>query len=755
MRKRVPVVNTYFKGALFSACWCGVAGAQMAGAPENAQPALQEIVVTATKTKSTVGDVPAALTAITANSLEEGQVTQLADIATLVPNLDFGEAFGQVKLTMRGIGFSNLAMGTEGSVALNVDGVYISRPAGQAGLLFDIAQVEALRGPQGTLYGRNATGGTLNYTTTRPTPQWASNVSLLAGNYDHRRGEFGIGGPIAASTLTFRLAGLVEDSGGYGTNVVNGRDVDNRHTRAARLSLLLKPPDTTFQNLLIVDYNREKDASALPYLVAQAGLTGEPGTVPIGITGLALGGTAIFSPYNVAYDYQPSYRRRGWGVTNIASLDAGLFQIKSTTAYRRLNWWAASDLDGTSAPVAFIQNGEDDKQFSQEIDANASTERLDTTFGVYYFHEYIDGLQLIPFYVGGSVGQLGQGFAAGGLQTTNAYAGFGQGTLKLSKSLSITAGLRYSYEKKDETDLYTDFVNDTKFLEPYNPGNPPFEAPFPQQAHWSSTTPKLGVEYRPRKAMLLYASASKGFKAGGFNFGGTATPPGEPNKPSNPAVAPETVWAYEAGVKDVFAGGRADLNTAAFYYDYKDLQISQITGYVTQFTNAAAARVYGIEAELQTRVTEHLNVDANVTWLHARFTQFETGDASRPGLGVIDVAGNPLPQAPDYTAHLAGDYTFDLAGGKLILRGEYDWTDRIYYDEYRRALISQASYGKVNTFLTYRTPDGSWDLSVFAKNLTDKKTYSFKYVSTSTFGYPLFGFVDPPRTFGVQARYSF
>ena len=735
-------------GSLYAA-----ANAQTAeSAPESS--ALEEVVVTATKRESTVSEVPAAITAVTANALKEGVVTDVNDLAALVPNLDFGQAFGQVKLTMRGIGFSNLAMGTEGSVALNVDNVYIGRPAGQAGLLFDLAQVEALRGPQGTLYGRNATGGTVNFTTARPTPQWEGNVSVLAGNYDRLRGEFAVGGPIAGDVLTFRLAAVAEDRGGYGANVFNGRDVDNYNTRAARMSLLWKP-GAGFENLLIVDYNEEHDASGGPRLAAQAGLANEPGSPGVGITGLALGGKAIFGSYDVDYDYQPTYKREGKGITNIARFDVGVFQVQSTTAYRRLNWWLTTDLDGTSAPVAFLQNGENQNQFSQEVNFNSSIGRFDITFGLYYYHESIHALQFIPFYVGGPIGQLGQGFAAGGDQATNAYAGYGQTTFKVTDTVGLTAGLRYSWEKKDETDQWTDFVNNLGFLAPYNPGSPPFATPFRQQASWSSTTPKLGLEYRPRKDVLAYATVSKGFKAGAFNFGGTFSPPGEPQVRLNPAVEPESVWAYEVGFKDAFADRRVTSNTSAFYYNYKDLQVSQIVGLVTLFTNAAAARIYGLEEELEAKVTDDLRLSLDASWLHARFTQFATGDSSRPSLGTIDVAGNPLPQSPDFTAHVAADYTFNLPSGKLIAGAEYDWTDRIYYDEYKRALTSQASYGKTNASVTYRTPNGSWDIAAFVKNLTNERTFNFKYVSTSSFGYPEFGWLDPPRTFGVQARYSF
>ncbi|HKQ82390.1 MAG TPA: TonB-dependent receptor [Steroidobacteraceae bacterium] len=737
-----------------AACWCTTAADAQTSASVQDSGALQEIVVTATKRESTVGDVPAAITAVTADALQEGLIADVDDLAVLVPNLDFGEAFGQVKLTMRGIGFSNLAMGTEGSVALNVDNVYIARPAGQAGLLFDLAQVEALRGPQGTLYGRNATGGTVNFTTARPTPQWHGSASLLAGNYDRWRGEFAVGGPIGGETLMFRVAGFAEDRGGYGTNDFNGRDIDDNEAHAARASFLWKPSED-FDNLFIVDYNKQKDDSGLAHLIAQAGLTNEPGSPGIGLTGLALGGTAIFDSYDVDNNSQPSYDRKGWGLTNIARLNVGNFQIQSTTGYRELDWWLTSDIDGTSAPVAFIQNGEDQNQFSQELNFNTSTDRLDLTFGLYYFRESIDASQFIPFYVGGPIGQLGKGFAAAGDQTTNAYAGYGQATFKATDTLNITAGLRYSYEKKNETDFYTDFVNELQFLAPYDPANPPFAAPFRQSVHWSSTTPKLGIEYRPGGDLLLYASASKGFKAGAFNFGGTFTLPGAPEQRFNPAVDPEMVWAYEVGFKNAFADRRVTTNAAAFYYDYKDLQVSQITQFTTQFTNAATAEVYGIEAELQANVTDNLHLAANASWLHARFSEFDTGDASRPALGVIDVSGNPLPQSPDFSAHVSADYTFDLPEGKLRLAGEYDWTDRIYHNEFKRSLVSQKAYGKANAFLTYRTQNEAWDFSAFVKNLTDKRTYNFTYVSTVVFGFPQFGWIEPPRTYGFQARYSF
>jgi len=263
-----------------------------------------------------------------------------------------------------------------------------------------------------------------------------------------------------------------------------------------------------------------------------------------------------------------------------------------------------------------------------------------------------------------------------------------------------------------------------------------------QSATFSSTTPRLNIEYQIASRILVYATYSEGFKSGGFNLTGF-TPP----------VKPEKLTDYEAGLKSDWLNGALRFNAAAFYYDYKDLQVQKVVNAAAILVNAANANVKGVETEFIVRPVRRLEFSGNVSLLDAKFTSFMTADAARPYLGVLNLVGNQLPQAPKLTATAAAQYTFDVLHGELALRGEVTGTSRVYFSPFDRNEISQAGYAKGNALLTWSR--SALTCSLWARNVTDRRTISTSQVSSGFLGFPIMGTFDPPRTYGGSIGYRF
>ena len=729
---------------------------------------LAEVVVTAEKTEGSLQKTPLAITALSSEDLSKSNITDIQALGAHVPGFNFGESFGVAKFSLRGVSFSNLAVGADPSVAYNLNGIYVSRPAGQLGNFYDIQGVEVLRGPQGTLYGRNATAGAVNITTAQPTDNFSGYATAGYGNYNDLNAEGAISGPVGGGILA-RLAVHGERRDGFGKNLLTGQKIDDLKTYGARLSLKCGS-SSSFSALVVADFDYENDRSYGLHLLAKGGLTNEVGSPGIDLAGLGLGGQTIINSRDTLNDYVPGYDRKQYGISADLKWSLGSLDLRSISGYRHLTWNVGTDLDGTSFPLTFLTEGETSKQFSQEFNVSQSGNWGKWTLGAYYFHEDMDGGIVLPQNFDALLppGQYFKFYFGGGSIKTDAYAAYGQTSIKLSSPLSLTVGARYSRERKSEVDLYTDFINSFDYFTPYVPGQPPIAAPFAQSATFSSFTPKIGLEYQMNPDTLIYLSWSKGFKAGGFNLGGAYTLPGQPNNPINPPVQPETLKAFEAGVKAMFFERRLRANLAAFSYKYTNLQVSQVTALVILLENAAAARIYGAEAEITALPTDNLELGLSGSWLHARFSEFSSinpnicpggFDASQLSNGLYpcldnaqnlqNLKGNALPQAPDFTITASAQYTIPMGDNSLVLRGEANWVDTTYFDEFNRDVLSQQRYAKVNAFVTWSNKAMGWDIRGYVTNALDKKTVATAYESGFGRGYPVFGVYAPPRQFGV------
>lgn len=710
--------------------------------PDSVQPAgskgLEEVVVTAQKRQENVQAIPIAITAVSGSSLAERQVNSVATLSSVVPNMTFGTDGGSARISIRGIGFDTIDPGSEARVAYHLDGIYVSRPGAQLGTLFDVDRVEVLSGPQGTLYGRNATGGSINVITRQPTDELSGYARLTGGNYGTINSEAAISGPVADG-WSARLAVSTKHHDGYGTNIGTGHDIDDEDDYATRATVRYHPRDyLTFT--LSGDYFNENDAEYGNHYLGQ----GSPG-VPL--VGLAFGGRIAGNQRDIASAFDPSDHRVFYGFTGVAQVDLDGMTFKSISGYRHSNYTVLTDLTQTTqqaglAPLSMLPYFERAHQFSEELQLSAKLGASHWIGGVYFFDEHIFGGVQVPannILFGGPNEEI-NGFKAQGFTHTKAVAGYGQLDLAITDPLSLILGARYGIE-------WIRIHDDTEFdlTRPYSFTDPILSLRgFPRTADTEdhSFTPKVGLQYQLDPDVLLYATVSKGFKSGGFNLG-----------VSGPAFRPETLWDYEAGVKGTWLDRRLRVNSAAFYYRYSDLQVTKVVNTQTITENAATARLYGLEEQISVIPVPHMQIDGNLGLLHSEYLRFESADPARPNLGPINLAGNQLYEAPEVTVNLGLQYDWDLLGGDLKLRGESNYVSRNYFTAFNT--ISQGGNVKYNAFLTFEDKTGAWTATLYGRNLTNKLTVDNALISSGIYGFPITGTVAPPRTFGAVVGYRF
>ncbi len=736
--------------------------AQGIAPPPNAAPAqstdtdagagIPDIIVTAQKRSTSLQKTPLAITALSGEALQRAQVRDLGDINGLVPSLRIGEAGGYAQITLRGIGINSQTPLAESAVALNLNEVYVSRPIASLSGLYDVTDLEVLRGPQGTLYGRNATAGAVNITTARPTDVLSGYANLTAGSYRLIRAEGAVGGPLIGDKLLFRIAGFREQRHGYGTNTITHSDVDDKNDYGVRATLVFKPA-TNIKATLIAEHFEEHDNGSAFHYFSAAGLTGLPGAIGAPPVFSLLGGTEPSDSYDVTDRYDPKFRLHTTALTGLVELGNGPFTVKSITGYRDQSSFTRTNISGGD-PGAFVISGEPAHQFSQEVQAHYDTASLHLTGGLFYFHEHdnyrpgtiaTDNAIVNLIIPGHPVPGFTRNFEVGGLQKVRAEAAFGEAIVNLTDKLSITAGLRYSSERKQLTnrflvDFFTPYTGDFRSSTPI-PGTT-----LPART-FNSTTPKVGVQYQASPDTMLYASYSKGFKSGGFSVG-------TDDVSASAGYSPEKLTDYEAGVKTRLFDNRLRLSLAGFYYDYTDLQVLEAVGTAVVTVNAATARVYGAEAEFSAVPTPALTIDGSISWLHSRYGTYVGPDALTPLVPTVDFAGRRLNNAPSFQGHLTTAYQWKLADGSLSLRGELEYSSKFFFTATNILEAGQKAFAKAHASLTY-TSNAGWYARAFMRNITDKTTRTSAFASSILFGTPLLGALAPPRTYGLELGYRF
>jgi iron complex outermembrane recepter protein len=642
-----------------------------------------------------------------------------------------GYSTGQAQIAIRGIGFATLNPGDEGRVAYYIDGVYIARPSAQLGSFFDVDRVEVLRGPQGTLYGRNATGGAFNVFARKPTTELSGYLNVTAGNYGLISTNGAISGPLS-DTLSARLAFQTTNRGGYGKNLFLDKSINDANTTSGRASLRWKPNDK-FDLDLSANYHREHDRN---YALLSFG----PGT-----PGVALGAGAVNFSQDIAENEETYNHRHSYGVNG-----AGTYHLtdevdfKTIVAYQH-SWFDILNGEGSPQPFARSRQHETANQFSTEFQLNGNMDRLKWTVGAYYFHEKVlpENRAAVLGSAFGGPNYVTQGFALSADLTSSALAGFAQANYAITDQLSLTIGGRYSYEKKRDRNDQLAVDLGTPFPAPGVPGGelpiPPLSPPFPlnQSDSFKSFTPKVTVDYKITPQTFVYATYSKGFKSGGFNYATVQQ-----------AFLPEKLTNYEVGIKSTMLDNRLRANLSGFIYDYTNIQTQVVSsnppGVFVQ--NSGRARIKGLEAEITAKPVSAIQLDLTYGLLDAKFKDFITADPARPALGPLQIGGNRVPQAPKYTLNAGAQYSYDLGSGELTLRGEYHRQGKTYFTIFNTPTAAQRSY---------EGNDGHWSATAFVRNIGDKFAATSMFIQAAGFGGGLSGSAIAPRTYGATVGYKF
>ena len=693
--------------------------------------ALEEIVVTARKKEESLQEIPMSVTAFSGSSMRDTAVSNLEEAQQGMANVNFAVRLGSAVPTIRGVGFSILNNGTTANVAMHVNGVYIGRPMAVASSFFDVNRLEVVRGPQGTLYGRNATGGAVNIITNAPTSEFSGYMKATLGNYDSASVEAALSGPVAGDSVLGRIAIRTDRHDGWASNRATGNDTDALDLQASRATLRFMPSDDWTIDWSGEIYSQNDSMYGMK-------LNGQMNPA-FPLAGVTLGGTAFpLDSRDVNSERDIRNKRDIWSTDVTATWALDDLTVKSITAYRDTKVNVESDIDGTDVRVFSGPNREEDAdQFSQEFQLFHDGEKWSWLAGAYYFYESNDvstvardGYRLPP-YPGEGDGTI-LFFENGGTVETTSYAAFGEATYNLSDAWAVTGGVRYTYEEVEMKDEYSPLptaFRDCNALD--------------CDIDFDDVSPRVIVKYTPSENWMFFASYASGFKSGGFSLGAKAPP-----------FDSEEIDSYEIGTKGTMFDGRVQVAVTAFDYDYTDLQVTKVLEAAALTENAADASISGLEFEVKALVTDNLQVDMSLGLLDAEFDNFESENPSFPGTPVQDLSGNKLPLAQDVTFSLAAEYTWGAFDGDLTFRGEMTYSDDYYFSAYNEKPDYQDSYELYNFFLNYKHANGL-SLGAYIRNADDELVKTSGYTTIASLGTPSFTAYLPPRTYGVSFGYEF
>jgi len=704
--------------------------------------ALEEVVVTATKRSVALQDLAGSANVLGADRLGPGGIQEVRDMQVDIPNLSLGDQFGFARVFMRGIGMTSIDIGGEGAVAFLQDGAIVPRPAAQLMGMFDLDQVEVLRGPQGTLYGRGATAGAINMVTAKPGKELGGYLSVTAGNYSLAQFKGAIDVPMG-DALSMRLAGSLDSRDGYGNNIFTGSDINDRDASAYRATFVYDAGGPLTATLSAQYYEEDDNNYAFSYFGQSEG-----SSIPVPFGVPILGGNTVGMVgggfYDINSDQEPINDRDGQLIN--LTIDYAFndrWSLKSITSSQSMDRFLRDDLDSTDANL-FGQNNytEESDSFGQELILNYSSDRIDVLGGVMYFEEDLYGevrvpltnlcFLLAPAACGTPVGDFlnGGNYLQDGDVDIEAWGAYVEANYSISDKWSVIAGLRYNYEERDGTGS---FIFDAISL----------NVPTNQRESWNDLTPRITLQYSPNDNMLLYATYTEAFKSGVINTGSTSPP-----------LDPETVDAFEVGLKGQNASGTLRYSVAAFFYDYQDMQISFVDETSTVSTvNAAEAENSGIELEVDGSLGNGFAFDFYLTYLNAEYQEFFNGDYAN-GFAITDLSGNTLPNAPESTAKLGLTWEGAVGGGTLTVRGEAYYQDDVYFTEWNRKDAYQSSYEQFNASVDYSWND-QWLLSLWGRNLSDEEVMSNNIITAPLYDSLRVGAVLPPRTYGATVTYQF
>ena len=737
-------------------------------APTDQNP---DIIVTAAKRATSLQSTPLAVTALTGETLEDRNIVNVQSLAQTVPSMQIGANASNARVAIRGIGLDSFSPGAEGRVAYHVDGVYYARPKTIFGTFFDVSRIEVVRGPQGTLYGRNSTGGAINVITNDPDMDGLSGYLRLGlGNYQTVTTDAAVSVPLS-DTFAARLAvQTIDQNKGFGRNTYLNEDVNDKHTRAARLKLKWQP-NSDLSITFLADHSNADDANFTSNYGGPGIFQGTGPFTPLVPLGIALGGTVPNDRRDVRNNTPTINKLRAQGLSAVLEWNLGFGTLTSITGYRRHRSLLSVDQDITQVEASALNVFDKGHQFTQEIRLAGKVDRLNWLVGGFLFRDYVRGYFVqSPFhnlyFPGSRPGKppfLAFGTYSGGEQHTDSESVFGQVGYEIVPSLTVNVGGRLEYERRD-ADQFS--VNLTNVQIPGHLGlDPPWGVPFfpkgvltcpvaqPRvgegaacvgKSSANSFTPRVNVEFQATPDIYVFATWAKGNRSGAFPVGSL-----------NDVLKPEKITDYEVGFKARLLDRTLTFNGTAFLYDYSNIQLTQRTTSGVISVTGPAASVKGLEAEIVWLLGEHVRLDFTGSILDAKYKSFLTTDPSFPGLGIRQLKGNRMLQAPRYTANVGGEYSWDQFSGRLTARAEGLFMGRTDFAVANHKFVAQMPYFKFNAYLNYVSDNRDWEFQLWGKNLTDKLTVANTAASNAGNGGPLLPTYEPPRTFGVSVTRNF
>lgn len=704
-------------------------------APPQDAATLDEVIVTAQRREQSLQDVPIAITAFNAETLERTAATGIQDIAAKAPGVTLTQFnIGEPQLYIRGVGSSSDSAASDPSIGVSIDEVSIGRSGASALAFLDIERVEVLRGPQGTLYGRNASGGALNIYTRKPVFQNTGSLTARIGSFD----EYGLEGVVNRQLddeTAIRFAARYNTNDGYAENVPTGQGLEGGTSWGARVSVLKEAGDWSL--LLSGDYSKDDmDGHA---------------RIPVTTSATAPAFVTLINTLRTGLDRRQSFSspdnyqdRTNFGVTARVEHSGQAFDFVSLTSFRDNDYSWRDNLGGLPFPAFPLEvddrASEKARQFSQEFRlASKPDSEISWVAGAYVFQEDIlrserfivnTALPIAPPSFGGDTTFIQDA-------TNRSFAVFGQANIPFADIWELTLGARWTHDKREIHQIAIDNqggANPPPGI-PLGPGGAPYNVTGDES--FSEPSWKIALAVEPVDNVRLYASYDRGYKAGAFPS--TAQSGAQALTP----LASELLDNYEIGVKSTLMG-RLRFNAAAFKLEYTDLQVYELLG-LALVTSNAQAEVDGFEIETALAITNNLTIGGSYTSLDAKFTS-----NAASGALVLPYNGNTLPRSPDSQYTLYIDSEWDVAGGVLAARADYQWTDAFYFDPSNNPEVLSPEHELVSAFLSWESPSGL-KISAYGKNLTDTE-YQTHIIKNVGVGFSVFG---APRSFGVALSQSF
>ncbi|WP_439100808.1 TonB-dependent receptor [Congregibacter sp.] len=772
-----------------------VALAGISASATQAQNVLEEVIVTAQKRETTLSETPVAITAISDDQIIALGIYSAQDVANFTPSMSYQETAGGGegnRIYLRGIGRETSTTGTEPGVGVYNNGFYTAESGALSQPVDIIERLEVLRGPQGTLFGRNTTGGAINAITKKPGDEYEHIVRGRAGNYN-------------SSTLALTSSGPITDSIGYLVHYsqldsdsfyenVSGPDPIGRNSDYIEAQLDFDITDRINWNVRYFSASFENETLERAKL---DGYRNEPGA-PSKLGELVIN-PELFAPVSVAPDQSDPFKRSLDFNGSVAvddqqtyhstlTIDFDSFSVRLLNGYQDYSWEGAKDFDGTASPASYIETiGQAETTTQHEIQFVSNGDgSVDWLFGMFYLKNELDQPYTLndpnnPYLinnVSGVPNPDGIFYFQTGILEVESKAIYGQVDWAVNDRLTLSAGLRYSEDDKEGYEAQSIFYDSVldfcgEFLLPITigTGNPYFTIPecprvgvqiadleANQKGSWDAVNWRLNASYELGEDSMAYATVSTGYKPGGFRLGGLQDDPATPENES--IVDNEELTAYELGYKGSL-GGSWSVSSALFFYDYSDIQVEldildPRTGIVTsQLANASSADVYGFELESTWLASEKLTVIGNYSYLSSEYTDdfFVSDNKSNE---IRNVKGNELNRTPNNKFTLAALYAQPIGDGTLLFSGNYSWIDEQYVTVFNDDIETIDSYEQLNGRVTWQPASGRYQVALYGVNLTDELSFANDFaVSALADGVRRSGRPINPRTYGLEVAIFF